>query len=265
MKLPTSGDTAPAAFMLDMDGVLYHGNRVLPGAIEFMQALAGVPYVFVTNNPIRTPEQVADKLASLGFARPAPRQIITSGVATARWLNEQKEGFRFYAVGAPALEQVLSRYGVADAENADFVVVGEGEGLTFESLTRGINLVLQKGAQLVSTNPDANVDDERGVLPGGGALVAPFAVATGREPVTIGKPNPLLFEMALDVLGVPAEACVMVGDRPDTDIAGAKALGIGTLLVRTGRLAEGEPIPDESQRPHWDVANLEQARRLWGL
>ena len=122
------------------------------------------------------------------------------------------------------------------------------------------------------TNPDSSVDawhrGRRQVLPGGGALVAPFEVATGQKAVVIGKPEPLLFEMALERLGVPPEQCVMIGDRPDTDIAGAAALGMSTALVRTGRFTPGAPWPEGLPRPDWDVGSLpelEAAFRTAGI
>lgn len=250
-----------------MDGVLYHGSKRLPHAIGFMQAVAHLPTVFITNNPIATPRAVAERLADMGFPRPDPGTILTSAVATARYLAERRPGFRYFAVGAPGLDVELARVGTADARHADFVVVGEGRGLDFDSLTQGINLVLKGGAELVSTNPDASVDAHVGgkhcVLPGGGALVAPFEIATGKKAVTIGKPHPLLFQMALQQLGCAPRECIMVGDRVDTDIAGAQALGISTALVRTGRFAPGDPWPQGQRGADWDVSGLDELVRAW--
>ena len=255
------------ALLLDMDGVLYHGERALPGAATFLDAIARLPHVFLTNNPIRTPVQVADKLAAMGLPRPDPARVVTSAEATARWLAAERPGFRYFAVGASGLHEVLRAVGRADPDDAEFVVVGEGPGLDYTSLTRGINLILQRGARLVVTNPDttvdAMIDGRHGVLPGGGALVAPFVVATGRAPLVIGKPEPLLFRMALERLGREPGECVMVGDRPDTDILGAARLGIRTALVRTGRFAPGEPLPAGCPAPDWDVASLGQLRAAW--
>ncbi len=248
------------AFLIDMDGVLFHGERVLPGARALLDWVAGRPYLFLTNNPILPPAAVSAKLARLGLGEHPPRRVLTSAEATAGWLAAQHPGFRYFAVGAPGLDLALSQVGVADAERADFVVVGEGEGLNYQSLAQGINLILKGGARLVVTNPDLTVDAERDgrhwVLPGGGALVAPFAAATGRVPVVIGKPQPLLFEMAVARLGVAARDCLMIGDRPDTDIAGATRVGMCTALVRTGRFGPGEPLPADGVRPDWDVADL---------
>jgi len=248
------------AILLDMDGVLYHGERPLPGAAEFLQRIQNIPHRFITNNPILPPRAVADRLAGMGLPRPEPERIITSAQATARWLSREKPRFRYFAVGAEGLHIALQEVGSEDPETADFVVVGEGPGLDYASLTRGLNLIVKQGARLVATNPDSNVDavidGEHRLVPGGGALVAPFAVASGMEPVVIGKPNPLLFEMALEPLGCSPGRCLMIGDRPDTDIAGAARLGMQTALVRTGRFAPGEPWPSAVPPPDRDVESL---------
>ncbi len=251
---------APRTLLLDLDGVLYHGDRLLLGAADFLSAIAHLPHLFITNNPIRTPQEVADHLAQLGLPRPDEDLILTSAQATADWLARTKSGFRYFAVGAAGLHRELERVGTPDAREADFVVVGEGPGLDYEQLIIGVNLILTHGARLVATNPDCTVDAVRAgqhlILPGGGALVAPFAVATGVTPTVIGKPEPLLYQMALQRLGYGAGECLMVGDRPDTDIAGAARLGMWTALVRSGRFAPGAPWPDGLPRPDWDLDSL---------
>lgn len=257
------------AILLDMDGVLFHGMNPIDGAMDFMQSIEYIPHVFITNNPIRLPESMADKMAEIGFKRPDEKLIITAGEATAVWLSQQKQDFRFFAIGADGLRKSLQKYGYEDMDNADYVVIGEGEGIDYASITTGINLILKQGAQLISTNPDTSVDafyrGKRAIMPGGGALVAPFIVATGKQPITIGKPMPLLYEIALQELNVPANDCLMIGDRPDTDILGAQQLGIQTALVRTGRFAPGEKLPDDMSTPDWDVENLMQLKSSLGL
>ena len=250
----------PQSLLIDLDGVLFHGDRVLPGAAELLRRLAQCPHIFLTNNPIRTPVEVAEALVAMGLPRPAPERILTSALATARWLSNWKSGLRYFAVGAAGLHCALREVGEPDAQRADVVVVGEGQGIDYESLTTGINLILGRGARLVVTNPDTTVDGvrdgQRVVLPGGGALVAPFAAATGVTPTVVGKPEPLLYDMALRQLGCVACRCLMIGDRPDTDIAGAERLGMWTALVRTGRFPPGASWDLDMPRPDFDVAGL---------
>jgi len=249
------------AILLDMDGVLYHGEKAIPGALDFMATIAHLPHAFLTNNPVLPPQAVADCLERLGFPRPSDTQIITSAEATALWLSQQKANFRYYAVGGEGLHIALRQQGVGDRQAADFVVIGEGAGIDYETISTGVNLILKQGAQLICTNPDhsvdAHVDGQRCVLPGGGALVSPFAIAAETEPVFIGKPHALLYQIAMERLGVDPDQCLMIGDRPDTDIAGAAALGMKTALVRTGRFRPGAPFPDNLPVPDWDVENLE--------
>ncbi len=246
-------------FLLDMDGVLYHGDCALPHAADFMTAISGYPYGFITNNPVLPPERVAEKLARLGIVETTAERIVTSAEATADWLAEEKPGFRYFAVGGEGLHRALSRKGRESHDAADYVIVGEG-GLSYDEIVTGIGLILNCGARLVGTNPDVSVDGSRDgqhvVLPGGGALVAPFAIATGVEPLFIGKPAPMLYRMALQRLGLQPERCLMIGDRPDTDIAGAQKLGMRTALVRTGRFRSGEPLPDGMSPPDFDVDDL---------
>lgn len=248
------------AILLDMDGVLYHGEQAIPGAIEFMRAIADTPHAFITNNPISPPGAVADRLARLGFNRPDPGLIVTSAEATAQWLHEQKKSFRYFAVGAAGLHQALSKFGTADNLQADFVVIGEGAGIDYKQISTGVNLILQHQAQLICTNPDHSVDGfidgKHCVLPGGGALVAPFAITAETEPVFIGKPHSRLYQIALERLGVAAEHSLMIGDRPDTDIAGATALGMKTALVRTGRFAANAALPQDLPAPDFDTDSL---------
>lgn len=251
---------APLAVLIDLDGVLYQGDRALPGAVDFVQRLGGCPHCFVTNNPTRTPEQVAERLAAMGISGPAPERILTSALAAARWLAHVKPGFRYFAVGASGLDAALRAVGQPDESAADVVVVGEGPGLDYESLTTGINLILGRGARLVATNPDASVDGMREgyhlVLPGGGALAAAFAAATGVTPTVVGKPEPLLYEMALEQLDCSAARCLMIGDSPETDIAGAGRIGMWTALVRTGRFPPGRPWDAGRPQPDFDTDDL---------
>lgn len=257
----------PRAIILDMDGVLFHGEHVLPGAVDFLHNIAATPHLFLTNNPILLAEQVVQKFARIGLPEITAEMVLTSGEATARYLHNIHPGYSYFAVGADGLHRMLARYGTENSLDPDFVVIGEGPGLNYHSLQMGVNFVLKQGARLISTNPDLTVDavedGRHRVLPGGGALVAPFEAATGRKAVVIGKPNPLMFEMAIRQLGVAASECVMIGDRPDTDIAGATMIGMQTAMVRTGRFAVGESWPSELAAPDWDVSSLAELYNCW--
>jgi HAD superfamily hydrolase (TIGR01450 family) len=252
------------AFLLDMDGVLYRGDEAIPGAREFLHAIREHPALFVTNNSSATPEAIAEKLARLGFPDISPERILTSAVATAEFLHRETPGFRYFAVGGPGLHEALSRHGTEDLETPDYVVVGEGPGLSYESLALGLNCLLRGRARLVGTNPDPNLDGtlngRPAVLPGGGALMAPFAAAAGMEPLFIGKPEPWLFREGLRRLGRPAAETVMIGDRPDTDIKGAADLGLAAVLVRTGRFGRKQPYPKGLPKPDFDVGDLSELR-----
>jgi HAD superfamily hydrolase (TIGR01457 family) len=247
------------ALLYDMDGVLYHGMTAIPHAVAFIRQHDHIPHLFITNNPVLLPEDICLKLSQLGFIGIQPEQILTSGIATANYLHTQKANFTYFAIGAPGLQQALQQHGTASKSAADYVVVGEGPGINFENLVTACNLIVTQKAQLISTNPDANVDafcDEKHcILPGGGALVAPLVVATGVKPITIGKPEPLLFEMALQKLALDAADCLMIGDRPDTDILGAQQLGMQTALVRSGRFSADDTLA-KTIRPDYDVNNL---------
>ncbi len=205
-------------------------------------------------------------MKAIGLGDFTANAVITSAQATARYLSSEKADFRFYAIGEKGLHAALSTAGVEDDQSADYVVVGEGAGLDYQTLSKAIALI-QQGAVLISTNPDITVDGfiegKLVVLPGGGALVAPVEKACGIKAITIGKPEPLLYQMALADLGVAANDCVMVGDRPDTDILGAQRLGLQTALVRTGRFSVDAPWPAEQARPNWDVIDLQQLLLAW--
>jgi len=250
------------AFLLDMDGVLYRGDHAIPEARTFLRAIADFSYLLITNNSSTTPEALASKLVRLGFPEIDPTRILTSAIATAAFLQAEKPGFSYFSVGGSGLHNALRRYGTDDADEPDYVIVGEGEGLTYESLTLGINRLIYGKAKLIGTNPDPALDGTRNgqaiVLPGGGALIAPFAAATGLEPLFIGKPERWLFIEALHRLNRSANEAIMVGDRPDTDIKGAAQLGIVTVLVRTGRFPPDMPYPDGLPKPDFDVNSLNE-------
>jgi HAD superfamily hydrolase (TIGR01450 family) len=253
------------ALLMDMDGVLYHGNQALPHAIDFIHQFRHYPLCFITNNPILPPHLIRDKLHNMGFHSLDNAQILTSAMATSVWLSQQKTDYRFFAVGAPGLINTLRETGQEDHQHADYVIIGEGAGLTYQTLTQGLNLILQQQSTLICTNPDISVDSvlngQPHVLPGGGALVSPFETASGQKAIYVGKPQPLLYQMALEKIQCDAKDCLMIGDRPDTDILGAARLGIQTALVRSGRFSVNQPYPASLPLPDYDVHNLQQLQQ----
>jgi len=240
------------AVMFDMDGVLYRGPRALPGVNQIFAFLSqrGLPFACVTNNAARTSAQVSAALAALGIAVPAER-IVTSSVATDTYLRSvAPRGTGVYAIGMAGLHEPLfgDGYFVLDEQGPHFVVVGLDTDLTYAKL-RVACLAIRAGATFIGTNPDRTFPADDGIVPGAGALLAALTTATDQQPVIIGKPAAAMFESTLKLLAAEPATTLMVGDRYDTDIAGAANAGLRTAMVLTGisTRAEGEaghPPPD---------------------
>jgi len=226
---------ARVGFLLDMDGVIYRGSRLIPGASEFIGRLRnhGIPFRFLTNNSQRARRDVALKLRRMGIEA-SDTEIFTCAMATARFMASQKPGGTAYVIGEHGLAAALDRngYTVVD-DDADFVVVGEGRTLTFEMVERGVRLV-QNGARLIATNLDPNCPTEHGMRPGCGAIVAMIEKATGVQAFSVGKPSPIMMRAARKEMGLSADETVMVGDTMETDILGAVQLGYRSVLVLSG-------------------------------
>ncbi|HFE47904.1 MAG TPA: HAD-IIA family hydrolase [Chromatiaceae bacterium] len=243
----------PRGFIFDLDGTLYRGERAIPGAAEFLVELEkrALPYVFATNRANRTPEEVAAQLRSMGIACRS-EQILTSAQATAEALQPG----RACIIGQPALIDALARNGIeATPGKPDYVIVGFDETLTYRKLATACRWLLS-GARYIATNPDNTFNTADGVAPENGAVIAAIHAATGRMPEVIGKPEAPLFRSARRLLnrlhpGLNADfdALCMVGDNLDTDILGAKRLGICTILMMTG-IARG---PDAAADRRADI------------
>ncbi len=222
-------------FLLDMDGVIYRGSQVIPGANAFVQRLrqAGTPFLFLTNNSQRTRRDVAMKLCRMGIEATA-QDIYTCAMATARFVAGQKPGGTAYVIGEGGLLSALhvNGYSVVE-ENPDFVIVGEGRTMTFETIEKAVRMV-DGGARLVATNLDPNCPTEAGVRPGCGAIVAMIERATGKRAFSVGKPSPIMMRAARKQLGLRSGETVMVGDTMETDILGGVGLGYRTILVLSG-------------------------------
>lgn len=241
---------AKLAFICDMDGVIYHGNRLLPGAKEFVDWLAeaGKRYLFLTNSSQRAPLELSQKLGRLGI-QVSEDHFYTSALATASFLASQTPGGRCFAIGDTGLTKALYDAGLSmDEVDPDYVVVGETSAYSYEKIERAVRLV-RRGARLVGTNPDVTGPGERGIVPACGALVAPIELATGKKAYYIGKPNPLMMRHALRKLGCTREETVIIGDRMDTDIVAGIESGIETVLVLTG-VTSADEVRDFAYQPH---------------
>ncbi len=222
-------------YFLDMDGVLVHGKRIIPGAGEFVKRLqeAGAEYLLLTNNPMYTARDLSYRLEVAGLNIPVER-IFTSSMATARFLQSQQPNGKAYVIGESGLTQPLYEAGfVVTDHEPDYVVLGETLSYNFDQITQAVRLV-KAGASFIATNPDPSGPSEGGLVPACGAMAALIETASGRTPLFVGKPNPLMMRTALNYLGVHSEDSIMVGDRMDTDVIAGIQSGMGTILVLTG-------------------------------
>jgi len=240
------------AFLLDLDGVLFRGDQRVPSAGPAVDALraAGKRLVFLTNNSARTPEQVAEKLRALGIAA-EPDEVVTSAQATAELLAREATGrpASAYVIGQDGIRGALRDAGITVLDGdagarSDFVVVGWDGTVTYEALRRATVLV-RGGARLVATNADASYPAPGGELwPGAGAILAAVETASGARATVVGKPNPPLIETALARAGT--RDALVVGDRIETDIAGAEATGLDAALVLTGAGRASELLDNDA-------------------
>ena len=222
-------------FICDMDGVIYHGNQILPGVPEFIQWLHDEKkeYLFLTNNSGYTPRELNQKLARMGLDV-LEEHCYSSGLATAAVLKERGAGCSEFVIGEAGLLNALYDVGITMNDvNPDYVVVGEGRSYSLDTLTKATNLVL-KGAKLIGANSDVSGPIENGIAPACRALIAPIEMATGQNAYFVGKPNPLMMRTGLRILGVHSEDAVMIGDRMDTDMIAGIETGLDTVLVLSG-------------------------------
>lgn len=236
-------------FICDMDGVIYYGNELLPGVREFIDWLyrEDKAFLFLTNSSAKTPRELSQKLAYLGLDV-SEDHFYTSALATARFLKQQSPECTVYPIGGVGLINAIYAEGLAvDEVDPDYVVVGESQSYTLDTVTQATNMVLN-GAKLIGTNPDVSGPIEQGIMPGCGALVAPIEMATGKKAYFCGKPNPLMMRTGLRLLGCHSDEAVMVGDRMDTDVISGLESGMATALVLSG-VTDRETIETFAYRP----------------
>jgi 4-nitrophenyl phosphatase/NagD protein len=244
-------------FLIDLDGTMYLGNRLLPGAQELIEILRDreVQFLFLTNNSSRHRGQYGEKLRELGLDI-SDGQVFTSGEATAKYLSGDVHGAKVHVVGTTALLEVFEEHGfqLVD-ENPDVVVLGFDKTLTYKKLWRLCNFV-RDGVLYIATHPDLNCPVRDGFMPDIGATIAFVDASTGRQPdIIIGKPNQTIIDAVELKIGIkPSELC-MVGDRIYTDIALGRH-GLATVMVLSGETSE-EDLQDSDIQPDYVVENLD--------
>jgi len=244
------------AFICDMDGVIYHGNRLLPGVGKFLEWLRAnaKSFLFLTNSSERSPRELRDKMRRLGVEVEA-EHFYTSALATAEFLSRQCPNGSAYVIGEAGIINALHNVGFTmNDTDPDYVVVGETDDYGYTRLQRAVGLV-RNGARLIGTNPDLTGPSEAGIVPATGSLIAPIEMATNRKAYFVGKPNPLMMRHALKKLSCRREDTVIVGDRMDTDIIAGIEAEITTALVLTG-VTTREDLNDFPYKPDYVLESV---------
>ncbi|XHX54443.1 TIGR01457 family HAD-type hydrolase [Streptococcus dysgalactiae subsp. equisimilis] len=248
-------------YLIDLDGTIYQGKNRIPAGERFIKRLQerGIPYLLVTNNTTRTPEMVQDMLSKQFNVETGIETIYTATMATVDYMNDMNRGKTAYVIGETGLKSAIAAAGyVEELENPAYVVVGLDSQVTYEMLAIA-TLAIQKGALFIGTNPDLNIPTERGLMPGTGALNALLEAATRVKPVFIGKPNAIIMNKSLEVLGVKRSEAVMVGDNYLTDIMAGIQNDIATILVTTG-FTRPEEVPTLPIQPDHVLSSLDEWR-----
>lgn len=245
-------------YLIDLDGTMYRGKEKIEEASDFIKYLKlnNIPYLFVTNNSSSKPETVASKLNS--FDIPASsEQIITTSIAAASFISEQKADATVYYIGEEGLKDALEKKGLQIKEDRpDYVVVGLDREITYEKLAKAC-LAVREGSTFISTNADIAFPSERGLLPGNGSLTSVITVSTQTEPIFIGKPEARIMELSLEALRLNKDEVLMVGDNYHTDILAGIHAGIDTLFVNTG-VTRVEELETFSIKPTHVIHSLDE-------
>ncbi len=223
-------------FLIDMDGVIYRGSELIPGAREFIHLLLeeDIPFLFLTNNSQRNCKDVVEKLKRMGI-NVGEKHIFTCAIATARYLASQKPNGTAYVIGEGGLLTALHQNGYSIVDDyPDYVVIGEGRTVMLESVDKAINMVM-KGSKLIATNLDPYCPSANGSIRSGcGAFVSMIEPATGKKAFSAGKPSPVMMRLAKAELQTRSAHTIMIGDTMETDILGGVQMGFKTVLTLTG-------------------------------
>lgn len=245
-------------YLIDLDGTIYLGNHRIPAGEDFIHRLqaANIPYLFLTNNTTKTPRVVQKRLATEFNIETPLDTIYTASAATVDYMDDLGLEKTVYVIGEDGLKEAIYGAGYKkERENPAYVVVALDTDLTYEMLALA-TLAIHKGAKFIGTNPDLNLPNERGLLPGAGSLVKMIEAATRVQATYIGKPEAIITEKAVKKLGIPKEELLMVGDNYLTDIRTGIDNGIDTLLVTTG-FTKAEEVPNLPISPTYVVSSLE--------
>ena len=256
MKQDLSELRAKKAFICDMDGVIYHGNRIIPNVKQFIEWIEknNKDYLFLTNSSERSPRELAQKLGRMGL-NVSEDHFYTSALATASFLKGQCPHGSVYVIGEPGLTFALYEAGFSMNDvNPDYVVFGETRALNYEKIERAVKLVMN-GAKLIGTNSDLTAPSENGIIPACRALISPIEKTTGKQAYYVGKPNPLMMRHALKKLGCHRIEAAIIGDRMDTDIVAGIESELDTVLVLSG-VTTPETISKFPYRPKYVLRDV---------
>lgn len=237
-------------YIIDMDGVLVHGERPIPGAGDFIKRLkdGGHKFLILTNNSRYTPSDLQHRLNSIGIMVDS-KNLYSSAMATASFVQSQKPNGSAFVLGGTGLYQALTEVGYTLADyNPDYVILGETDSFSYDRIIRATQLIAA-GVPFIATNPDPAGPAESGIIPGCGAVASLLEKATGYTPYYVGKPNPLIMRLALRYLGEHSENAVMVGDNMNTDMKVGLESGLETILVLSG-VTSREMIGKSPYRPN---------------
>ena len=249
-------------YLIDMDGVLYRGSEMIPGADHFVGELRRrqIPFRFLTNNSQRTRRDVVAKLVRMGIAV-EEQHVYTCAMATAKFLARQKPNGTAFVIGEGGLLTALHTNGYAVVDHdPDYVVVGEGRTFNVELIEKAVKLIA-RGAKLVATNLDPSCPTEDGPRPGCGAVIAMLEAATGATAFSVGKPSPFMMRAARKELGLRTDETTMIGDTMETDIIGGAQLGYHTVLVLSGGTSR-ESLAQYAYQPEVVVESVAEVVRM---
>ena len=252
------------AVVSDMDGVLWRGDKPMPGLIEFFAFLRerDIHFILATNNATRTARQYADKLASHGVTVSEAEILPSCDVVSDYLVTIAKPGTRVFVVGEAALADSLAARGfVVSQDEAEFVVAGLDRQVTYAKVAQATRLI-RNGAKFIGTNPDKTWPSETEITPGAGAVLAFIEAAADVKPFIVAKPEPVMFQQALARLGTRPEETVMIGDRLETDIEGGNRAGLKTILVLSG-ISTAADVEQTGIRPDWTFRDIGELTLVW--